>query len=281
MAGTDALGLVREAERRLADAGCGTPRLDAELLVAHAVGTDRGGLFREAGSGLGAGIEVAARELVDRRAAGEPVAYLTGRKWFRGVELAVDPTVLIPRPETELLVEWALSLPAGARVADIGTGSGAIAVALASERPDLDVIATDIDAGALRVAALNAARLDADVAFAAGDLLDAVDGELDAVLSNPPYIPADDVAGLEPEVRDHEPRIALTPGPSGLEAIALLADQAAARSVPRIAVEVGLGQAGEVAAILRRLGWNEVVVIDDLAGIGRVVTGEGRTVEGA
>lgn len=269
----DSMALVREGEEVLGRAGCETPRLDAELLVAHLLGTDRSGVVRAGGEPLAPELAGEARRLFGRRADGEPVALVTGRKWFRGLEFVVDGSVLIPRPETELLVEWGLGLAPGARVADIGTGSGAIAVALAHERPDLDIVATDLDAGALQVAALNADRAAVEIAFAAGDLLDAVTGELDAVISNPPYIPADEVADLQREVRDHEPMIALTPGPSGLEAIERLVEQSAEREVERIALEVGMGQAEQVARLIGELGWERVEVRDDLAGIGRVVCG--------
>ncbi len=271
---TDAMGLVREATVLLERAGCGTPRLDAELLVAHALGTDRAGLVRIAGEPVTQSRQRVSGELIERRVNREPVAQILGRRWFRNLELEVNPSVLTPRPETELLVEWGLGLPHGARVADIGTGSGAIALALADERPDLDIVATDLSPEALKVAASNTARLGLAVALAAGDLLDAVDGPLDAVISNPPYIPEAEMAGLAPEVSRWEPRVALTPGPSGVETFERLAEQASRRGIERIALEVGAGQAPVVAALLGRFGWDQVTVIEDLAGIERVVAGE-------
>ncbi len=267
------LALVRQAAATLEAAGCDSPQLDAEVLVAHALGTDRAGLIRMSADPLPPAMEAAALELVERRAKREPVSQITGRRWFRNLEIHVTPAVLTPRPETEHLVEWALKLPDGARVADIGTGSGAIALALADERPDLDIVATDIDQAALAVAASNAGRLGLDIAFVQGDLLGAVQGDLDAVVSNPPYIPDGDHAGLDPEVRDFEPRIALTSGPDGLDAVRRLVVEASGRAIPRIALEIGQGQAEATAAILKEAGYSEVEIVDDLAGIGRVVAG--------
>lgn len=269
------LALVRQAAATLEAAGCESPQLDAELLVAHALGTDRSGLVRMPSEPVSEAASEAALALIARRAAREPVSQILGTRWFRNLEIHVTPAVLTPRPETEHLVEWALGLPQDARVADIGTGSGAIALALADERPDLDVIATDIDPEALAIATANAGRLGLPLAFAQGDLLDAVTGEVDAVVSNPPYIPDADYAGLDPEVRDHEPRIALTSGPDGLDHVRRLVAQAAQRRVPQIAMEIGQGQAEATAGLLNSAGYSDVEVIEDLAGIGRVVAGKG------
>ena len=270
---------VSSATERFEQAGSSSPRLDAELLVGHVLGVDRAGLVIHGSDPLGAPQAARIEELVARRCEREPVAQIIGSRWFRNIQLHVDSNVLSPRPETELLVEWGVRLPQGSRVADVGTGSGAIALALADERPDLDIVATDIDAAALQVAIGNAARLGADVAFVQGDLLEAVDGHLDAVVSNPPYIPEADVGSLEPEVSEFEPRIALTPGPDGLEAVRGLLAQAAGRGVPLIAIEVGAGQAGETAAAMSSLGWLEIEIFRDLAGVERVVTGAGRSVD--
>jgi release factor glutamine methyltransferase len=211
------------------------------------------------------------RDLVHRRSAGhEPVAYLLGSKGFRHIDLAVDPRVLIPRPETELLVEAGLELPGGARVADVGTGSGAVALALKHERPDLQVLATDVSGDALDVARANAARLGLDVAFAQGDLLDAVDGEVDAILSNPPYV--QDGARLAPDILRHEPPGALFAGADGLDVVRRLVPQAAARA-GLVALEIGEGQADAVARLMREAGMATVEVRRDLAGIERVVVG--------
>jgi release factor glutamine methyltransferase len=246
----------------LTAAGCQTPRLDAEVLLAAALGVDRAALFADPARGVE---PEPFREFVRRRAAREPVAYILGRKGFRRLELEVDPRVLIPRPETEHVVEAALALPQGARVVDVGTGSGAIALALADERPDLRVVATESSAGALAVARANAARLGLAVELVEGDLLEPVDGPVDAVVSNPPYVR--DGERLAPELA-YEPREALYGGPDGLEVLRRLA--AAARDVPFVAFEVGLGQAADVAALLPG---REIDVVRDLAGIERVVVG--------
>src|SRR5215208_4536064 len=172
----------------LTAAGCDSPRLDAELLLAGAMGVDRAVVVSDPGRAIEPD---AARRFIDfaaRRREREPVAYILGSKGFRSIELAVDPRVLIPRPETEHLVDAVLDLPRGARVCDVGTGSGAIALALKSERPDLDVLATDTSADALDMARANARRLGLAVSFHHGDLLADVGGALDAVVSNPPYV---------------------------------------------------------------------------------------------
>lgn len=254
--------------------GSDTPRLDAELLLAHVLGISRERLFLDPGREV-AGPQIRAYQALVRRRAVEraPVAHLVGTRGFRHLELAVDPRALIPRPETELLVEAGLEVPEGASVLDVGTGSGAIALALADERPDLAITATDVDEDALAVARENAARLGLDVTFAVGDLLDAVPGaRFDAVLSNPPYIPDGDRAGLPADVRDHEPGQALFAGADGLDIYRRLIPQAAAVA-PFVAVEVGAGQAQAVGELMRAAGLPSVDVRADLAGIDRVVVG--------
>ncbi|MBJ7330221.1 MAG: peptide chain release factor N(5)-glutamine methyltransferase [Solirubrobacteraceae bacterium] len=253
--------------------GSETPRLDAELLLAHVLGVPRTALVmypeREV---VGPRIRQF-QDLVRRRAVERvPIAYLLGTKGFRRIDLAVDPRVLVPRPETEFVVEAALGLPQGARVVDVGTGSGAIALALADERPDLDVVATDVSEDALVVARANAQRLRLDVEFRAGDLLDAVDGPFDAVVSNPPYIAEGDRLSLPRDVRDHEPGLALFAGGDGLDVYRRLIP-VAARRAPFVAVEVGAGQADAVAELMRRAGLATVEVVPDLAGVARVVVG--------
>lgn len=253
--------------------GSETPRLDAELLLAHVLGVSRERLFLDRDLAV-AGPQIRAfQDLVRRRAVDRaPVAYLLGTRGFRHLDLVVDPRVLVPRPETELLVEVGLELPHGARVLDVGTGSGAIALALADERPDLDITATDIDEDALAVARENARRLGLEVTFAAGDLLAAVGGTFDAVLSNPPYIADGDRATLPPDVRAHEPSRALFAGPDGLDVYRRLIPQAAA-AAPLVAVEVGAGQAQAVIGFMRDAGLTHAEVRPDLAGIDRVVAG--------
>jgi release factor glutamine methyltransferase len=249
--------------------GSDTPRLDAELLLAHALGVQRSALFMDPRREVTGEATRTFRELVRRRSVGrEPVAYLIGRRGFRHIDLHVDARVLVPRPETEDLVEVALGLPAGARVADVGTGSGAVALALKHERPDLDVVATDVSEDALDVARANAARLRLDVTFVNGDLLDGV-GPVDAVLSNPPYVARGDT--VAPEV-EHEPRLALDGGTDGLDVIRRLVAAVAAAAAATLALEVGLGQAEAVAALLAP-HWAQVETRADLAGIPRVVLG--------
>jgi release factor glutamine methyltransferase len=255
----------------LGAAGVDTPRLDAELLLAAAMGVDRAVIVSDPGRGIEPD---AARRFMDfaaRRRAREPVAYILGGKGFRSIELAVDARVLIPRPETEHLVEAVLDLPRGARVCDVGTGSGAIALALKAERPDLDVVATDASAEALDVARANAARLGLDVAFHAGDLLAGVPGPLDAIVSNPPYV--EDGAELAPEIVRFEPALALRAGPDGLDLIRRLVPEAGATSASVVALEIGAGQSPAVTALMGESGFGSVGVVRDLAGIERVLVG--------
>jgi release factor glutamine methyltransferase len=261
---------LREAVAELAATGVDTPRLDAEVLLAAALETDRAGLFLEPGRVLPEEARRRFEAWVSRRAAREPVAHLLGRRGFRLIELGVDERVLVPRPETEDLVEVALDLPAGARVIDVGTGSGAIALALKHERPDLEVVATDASAAALAVAAANAARLGLEVRLARGDLLAGLDGPWDAVLSNPPYVPEPDRAGLPPEVR-REPEGALFAGADGLAVIRRLIPAAARAAAATLTLEVGEGQAPAVAALARAAGFDRVEIRRDLAGTERVV----------
>jgi release factor glutamine methyltransferase len=252
-------------------AGSDTPRLDAELLLADALGVDRAVLFTDPGREVTGPAVQAFQDAVRRRSAGrEPVAYILGRRGFRHIELIVDERVLVPRPETELLVEIGLTLPAGARVVDVGTGSGAVALALKQERPDLDVVGTDISPGAVAVARCNADRLGLDVSFVEGDLLAGV-GEADAVLSNPPYVAEGERATLAPEITRHEPPGALFAGADGLEVIRRLVPAAAGAEL--LAVEVGAGRARDVAGLMADAGFGSVQTRRDLAGIERVVVG--------
>jgi release factor glutamine methyltransferase len=251
----------------LTASGSGSPRLDAELLLADAMGVDRAVVVADPGRGLEPGAARAFQDAVRRRTRREPVAYILGRRGFRHLELRVDARVLVPRPETEHLVEAALELPRGARVVDVGTGSGAIALALKHERPDLDVTGTDLSADALAVARANGERLGLDVRWVEGDLLAGVT-ETDAVLSNPPYVQGG--ARVPPEL-GFEPEIALLSGPTGLEVYERLAPAAAATGAPFAAFEVGEGQAAAVAGLLRAAGFPAIETVPDLAGIDRVV----------
>jgi release factor glutamine methyltransferase len=253
----------------LTASGGDTPRLDAEVLLADAMGVDRAVVVADPGRGIEPDAARAFQDAVRRRTQREPVAYILGRRGFRRLELEVDARVLVPRPETEHLVEAALELPRGARVVDVGTGSGAVALALKDERPDLEVTATDISADALAVARANGERLGLDVRWLEGDLLAGVT-DVDAVVSNPPYVQAG--ARVPAELR-FEPQVALLAGPGGLEVYERLVPAAAATGARFAAVEVGEGQAGDVGALLRAAGFGDVAVLPDLAGIDRVVVG--------
>jgi release factor glutamine methyltransferase len=268
-AGTPVREALDSAVIALTAAGVDTPRLDAEVLLAHALGVDRLRLVVD-GDALVQGPAVRAfQDAVRRRSVGrEPVAYITGVKGFRHLELRVDPRVLIPRPETETLVEAALGLPQRARVVDVGTGSGAVALALKDERPDLVVTATDVSEEALTVARANAARIGLDVSFVHADLLEGV-GEVDAIVSNPPYV--EDGAELAPEIVRHEPPTALFAGLDGLAVVRRLVDQAGDRAVAFLALEVGDGQALAVQELARAAGFARSERRADLAGIDRVV----------
>jgi release factor glutamine methyltransferase len=259
----------------IAAAGCETPRLDAELLLAHVLDVSRERLLidehRVAGGAVRAFQDAVRRRAVER----EPVAYITARRAFRTIELRVDRRALIPRPETELLVERALALPIGASVLDVGTGSGAVALALAHERPDLRISGSDLSTAALALARANAERLELDVRWLRADLLAGLADEFDAVLANLPYVAERERASLAPEIASHEPPQALFAGADGLDAIRSLTVQLAARErVAFAALEVGAGQADAVAALLRAAGFAQVECICDLAGIERIVAGE-------
>jgi release factor glutamine methyltransferase len=254
--------------------GSTTPRLDAELLLADALGVDRAQLLIEPAREISGAAARAFRDAVHRRSARrEPVAYILGRQAFRHIELEVDARVLIPRPETEVLVEVALDLPQRARVVDVGAGSGAVALALKQERPDLRVTGTDASDAALEVARANGRRLGLDVDWVPADLLDGLGEEWDAVLANLPYVAEPERDMLSPEITDHEPELALIAGDDGLTAIRRLVPAAARTRAPFLALEIGLGQAERVVALVRDAGFRAVETRRDLAGIERVVVG--------
>jgi release factor glutamine methyltransferase len=277
------------ATTAIAAGGSPSARLDAELLLGEVLGVSRARLHSHPEAPVEGASVRAYQSFVRRRSVlREPVAYILGRQGFRRIELTVDPRVLIPRPETELLVEVGLELARGAGVLDLGTGSGAIALALADERPDLRVSGSDRSAEALAVARSNAARLGLEVAWHEADLLDGLDGSegpdgidglrgpWDAILSNPPYIPTAVLAGLEPEVSRHEPVAALDGGADGLAVIRRLITAVEATPTPVLALEVGAGQADAVRGLLGSAGFDRVDVRRDLAGIERVVVARRR-----
>lgn len=275
-AGTPAKDALDSAVIAIAAAGCETPRLDAELLLANALGVRREQLITDRELTVQGPAVRAFQDAVRRRAVlREPVAYILGRRHFRRLELAVDARALMPRPETELLVEVALTLPQGARVLDLGTGSGAVALALKDERPDLCVSASDISAQALELARVNGQTLGLEVDWLYADLLAGIPDEFDAVLSNPPYVADGEIRALAPEIVRHEPHGALFAGADGLDVVReLLAQLAQRKGVQWVALEIGQGQAGETIELARAAGFASVRAERDLAGIERVVVGE-------
>jgi release factor glutamine methyltransferase len=264
---------LAEGSAALERAGCPSPSVDAEWLLADVLGVRRSELF---GVGRVADEDLARfRALVERRAAREPLAYVLGEWGFRRLTLAVDPRALIPRPETEALVERCLALLDGAEapvVLDVGVGSGAIALALADERPDLRVVGTELSLGALELAEENRLRigLDGRVRFVHGPGLAGQSGQFDLVVSNPPYVTPDEYVDLDPELW-HEPREALV-GVNCHEELAEAAIGVLRPGAPLV-LEVGDGQALSVSGALTRLGYREVSISQDLAGRERIVEG--------
>jgi len=261
----------------LAAAGVDSPRLDAELLLAEATGDDRARLAADPERAVSAPSARRFGAMVRRRLAREPVAYILGRKGFRRLELAVDGRALIPRPETELLVELALELRPRV-VLDVGTGSGAVALAIAAELEGVSVTGVDTSAAALELAGENAERLGLQVRFErlvssgrSSDHERPIGRRYDLVVANLPYVRDDEWPALAPEVREFEPPEALLGGPDGLRPIAaLLADPP---DCAAIALEVGAGQAAAVAGLVRRADFDRVETRADLAGIERLVVG--------
>ena len=267
--------LLVAAAEELERAGVPSPRVDAEWLLAHALGISRTDLYAD-GDEAPADREAMFRELVARRATREPLAYVLGEWGFRRLTLRVNPRVLIPRPETEAVVERCLELLAGAaepRVLDVGVGSGAIALAIADEHPGAKVVATDNSPGALAVAEENRARagLDTRVELAHGELFAGQTGPFDLVVSNPPYVRPEEVDSLEPEVARFEPREALVAN-GVTEAIADGARACLAPGAPLV-LETADGEAQHVAALFTSLGYEDIRIGEDLAGHERVVDG--------
>jgi release factor glutamine methyltransferase len=269
------LEAVRMVAQKLDASGVPSPRVDAEILVAEVLGSTRSALY-SADTQLSEQHVIRLRSLVDRRRAREPLAYILGEWGFRGLTLKVDRRVLVPRPETEVLVERCLehlldlSEP---RVLDVGVGSGAIALAIADEHPAARILAVDRSADALAAAQENLARtpVDGRMEFRQGDLLAGISGPFDLVVSNPPYVSPEDFDTLEPEVRLFEPREAIV----GVGVGAEIARAARAVLSPGgwLLLECGDGQAADLAAEFERLGYGDVVRTRDLADRERVVEG--------
>lgn len=279
---------LRDAMARMRSADVPSHALAAELLLMHVMGCDRTWLYAHPEAPLDR--EDARRyfELVTKRAAGAPTQYLTGKQEFWGLEFEVTPAVLIPRPETEHVIEVAVErlgkgrANASLRIADVGTGSGCIAVALAHEFPRAEIFATDISTDALVVAARNVARhkMAGRVHFLECNLLDAFAGErgtFDMIVSNPPYVARDEEAQLPREVREHEPHAALFCGATGTEIYAPLIRQSAEllRSGGLLTLEIGYGALDRVRSLLdESSAWTEIRIANDLAGIPRVISAE-------
>ncbi len=276
MAANSAADALAAATDAVAAAGSDTARLDAELLLCEATGWDRARLAAEPELRLPIGASRQFAEMVRRRVRREPIAYILGRRAFRRIELLVDRRVLIPRPETELLVDVALELRPRA-VLDVGTGSGAVALAVADEIPEARVVAIDTSIDALRVAQANVDRLELSdrVEVVSAGVASLPDGPFDLVLANLPYVGEAEWAGLAPEIRDYEPREALVAGPTGLEAIEALLEAVAARdrSHRGVALEIGAAQGPEVERLVRQAGFGKVETRRDLAGLDRAVIG--------
>lgn len=282
-------GALGWAAAGLRAAGVDEPRREAGSLLSHVLGRDRAFLITHADEELGGGALSAFRAAVARRAAGEPFQYITGRQEFYGLEFEVTPDVLIPRPETELLVETALGLLKGAEapsVCDVGTGSGCVAVSLLHGLPGARALGLDISPAALEVAARNAARhgVGDRLRLAVSDCFEALRAEalravgvekvrFDLVASNPPYVAEEALGGLQREVREHEPRSALTPGGDGLSIIRRLVAEAPAFLKPggHLLLEIGFDQHERVAALVDPRVWTLLDIYRDLQGIPRTV----------
>ncbi|MGZ8867807.1 MAG: peptide chain release factor N(5)-glutamine methyltransferase [Thermoanaerobaculia bacterium] len=247
-----------------------SPR-DVDLLLADLLGQSVTWVFSHGDTTID---PAPLEHLLRRRFGGEPLQYIRGKTEFFSREFVVDDRVLIPRPETEILVETAIArAKQGARVVDIGTGSGCIAISLERARPDLRVTGVDLSIDALAVANINRRRLSSNVHLAASNLMASVDAEIDLVVTNPPYIAAPEIAGLAPEVRLYEPMMALTPGPTGLELIERILTQSRSRLslTGSLIMEIGYGQQDVVRAAAEAATWVVDEMVPDLAGIDRVV----------
>jgi len=270
---------LQRASFQLREAGITAPRREAEILLAAILEKSRAWLYAHADEILGNAAYLQFRQWVKRRAEGEPYAYLCGEREFMGLPFLVTPAVLIPRPETEILVEAVaeeLRECPNPKLLEIGAGSGAIAVTLATLLPQAEIVAVDISTAALEVAALNAERLRVGkrLRLLPGDLYAPVRGQkFTAVISNPPYIPTKDLTNLTKDVKDYEPQVALDGGPDGLAFYRrLTVELKELAAAPRfLALEVGQGQAASVSALCHHAGYQKIKKIPDLAGIPRVI----------
>ena len=259
--------------------GMDNPRLDAEVLLAHLLGIDRMGLYLNYDTPLKEGERALYREMIQRRTAGEPVAYIVGHREFWSMKFAVSPESLIPRPETEHLVEEAVrigkELRPPQRVLEIGHGCGAVAIALATELTEAQIVATDISPGTRSLARDNAEAhgVGERVRFVMGDLYPPEDEPFDLICSNPPYIPTGEILHLAPEVRDYEPLTALDGGEDGLSFFREIAQGAADFLVEGgwLLLEMGKGQDRQVAVILQDQGFSHIDLVPDFAGVKRVI----------
>jgi len=277
-------GALRDASERLRASGVTEPRREAASLLTHALSRDKAFLVTHPDELLTAGQLRSYLSTVERRASGEPLQYIKGTQEFYGLDFEVNESVLIPRPETELLVETALEILKGTDsplVCDVGTGSGCIAVSLLHARPDARAVALDVSPAALEVAARNAARngVAERMDFLVSDCFDALasvehgDARFDLVASNPPYIAEDELESLQREVREREPRVALTPGGDGLQVIRRLVSESPRHLKPggHLVVEIGFGQHESVAALVDARVWTLLGIRRDLQGIPRTV----------
>ena len=269
----------RLGRQTLTDAGTDTPSLDTDLLLSHVLGWNRATLLAHPERVLTPAEETAFRSMIRRRAEREPLAYILGRKEFYGLEFEVGPQVLVPRPETELLVELALDYvwehPAVLRAVDVGTGSGAVAIALATNAPKLQMMACDISTKAISLAQANARKHGVRIFFVVSDLLMPLRGPFNLILANLPYVARNDWDSLPPEVRRYEPTSALDGGADGLDLYRRFLPQARDRLAPGglLAVEIGARQADAVLEMTRYFFPDAVVSLcQDLAGLPRVVS---------
>lgn len=270
--------IIKKTEKYFHDCGIESARLDTEILIGSILNLDRIALYMNYDLPLSEEELNQIRNVVRRRAAREPVAYILGEKDFYAHTFYIEPGVLCPRPDTETLVEQALlRIPKTGDffVADVGMGSGCVGLSIAMERPDVKVFATDISDIAIRCTKKNVAHLDLQkrVAILRGPYLDPIppDRTINMLVSNPPYIPTRDIEQLAPEVQKHEPKLALDGGDDGLHCYRALAVQASARSICHVLVEIGIGQEEDVMHIFKQKGYQHCSVHPDLAGTPRVI----------